>query len=105
KLYDAILYLVKICPQLDYHYICSKLSIEKVENKEELGEEIEQLKRKAVKEAINGGKMDMLFRVLGVLVRDTLSKITEEDIAKVISFIQNHITSYNTLKLVESQWT
>lgn len=105
KVYDAILYLVKICPQLDYHYICSKLSIEKVENKEELGEEIEQLKRKVVEEAINGGKMDMLFRVLGVLVRDTLSEITEEDITKVISFIQNHITSYNTLKLVESQWT
>lgn len=31
NVYDAILYLVKICPQLDYHYICSKLRIDKVE--------------------------------------------------------------------------
>lgn len=44
--------------------------------------------------------MDILFRVLVALVRDKLSRITEEDIAKIISFISSHVNNYNALKLV-----
>ncbi|MEW9137882.1 hypothetical protein ACQGSH_14820 [Bacillus wiedmannii] len=104
NVYDAILYLMKICPKLDYYYICSKLSLGQIENKEELWKAIEQLKQNEVEGIINSGKLDMLFRAFFALVKDTLHVITEEDIAKVISLVKEHVNIYNDMKLVESQW-
>ncbi|MGK3613403.1 hypothetical protein WMZ06_04725 [Bacillus sp. SW7] len=104
NVYDAILYLMKICPKLDCYYICSKLKLGQIENKEELWKAIEQLKQNEVEGIINSGKLDMLFRAFFVLVKDTLHVITEEDIAKVISLVKEHVNIYNNMKLVESQW-
>ncbi|MFY8291851.1 hypothetical protein ACH0CT_00495 [Bacillus paranthracis] len=95
---------MKICPKLDCYYICSKLNLGQIENKEELWKAIEQLKQNEVEGIINSGKLDMLFRAFFVLVKDTLHVITEEDIAKVISLVKEHVNIYNNMKLVESQW-
>ncbi|WP_445491545.1 hypothetical protein [Niallia sp. 03133] len=104
NIYDAILYLVRICPSPDYPYISSKLCLGQVVNKEDLLRNINQEKEKENKGKIYSEKLDLLFRIFTTLVRDSLNVLKEEEISKLISLIEEPINTYNTVKLVESQY-
>ncbi|WP_157464494.1 hypothetical protein [Bacillus thuringiensis] len=53
---------------------------------------------------IHGKTLDKLYRVLYILVQDLLEVITEEVVVKIVSLIREHVNTYNTEKLIESQY-
>ncbi|HDR8383532.1 TPA: hypothetical protein QC222_004993 [Bacillus cereus] len=104
NIYDSIIYLVNISSKLDYHYISSKLGLSDIDNNEDLVVKINRLKQKKVNEVIHGKTLDKLYRVLYILVQDLLEVITEEVVVKILSLIREHVNTYNTVKLIESQY-